>query len=352
MPYVRAWHVALIVVAATALALVGGASKSAAEPLSQCRTDGRLFCVDIEDLDGRSHTVTSPHYMRYIVKIRNTGGSKLTNGRATLTLTDIIGEDDAITDDPEGDPDDVASSAVFRPSPISASACKIGSASNVLTCTVPGLPAGAKGSVTYDPLIFVTSTNADATATKLTADVSFKEKGSDNQPSDPNVDSLSAFNPTTYEDNEDEDVSWAFPTAAITLATSTSDEQHSSFPLPTVPAGTPPFTASLIETDVEDVLPADNPCETTCFGQIVKTFAGGVTPFELLVTWNFVPSGFTENGGVVYHQPDPPGDLEVITESCDVALPCRDIEIDHLPGGNVIVTIHIRSAGNGSVGIG
>ena len=51
--------------------------------------------------------------------------------------------------------------------------------------TVLNFPANCNPQV-YDPLIFRTSTTATAAATRLTAVAQFKEKGSDDQPNDPN----------------------------------------------------------------------------------------------------------------------------------------------------------------------
>ncbi len=321
----RVWLLLALVVTGVSVSLLGGASTGGAA--NKCSA-GRPFCVTITDLDRRSLSTTSPHYMKYSVTIsRNGGTSNLTNGAMTLTLEDIIGG----TIDSEngtvigGTPQ--ASTAVFQPSPASTSACKLGSASNILTCTVPNLPAGSQPH-TYDPLIFKTSTTATANGTRLTADVRFKEKGSDAQPNDPNEDTVSVAETTTYEPDPDLDVSWAYPNAAINLRTSTADNQYSTFPL-SIPSTTMPFTASLQETPVTPSAFCPN-----CKGEIVSTVGGGIfsadKPANVTIVWNFKPSGFTENGGTAYHKPDV-GEIEVFTRKCSFAqnatsptiLPCR-----------------------------
>jgi len=330
--------------------LVGGAAQSAASTTALC-SQGRPFCVAITDGDAPDgkvslSTATSPHYTKYEVTISRRldppSTSKLTNGKATLTLTDLVGTP-------------VPSTAVYQ-SAASDPRCVAGSgsSSNVLTCSVPNLPAGA-APVIYKPLIFKTPSTA-ATSTTMKAVVTFKEKGSDSQPTDPQEDKVEVSETTTYEALGDLDVSWAFPTAVITLATSSQDVQFSRFPL-TIPPAHGSFTASLEESD--DISGSFCP---TCFGQIVTTQGGGIfsatNPTELVITQNFLQGGKTKNNIAVSHDPDV-GDNEVITASCNVAagqvpastaLPCRDVTIDHLPGGEVIVTIRVFSAGNGKWG--
>lgn len=333
------------------VALVGGAAQSAASTTGACST-GRPFCVAITDGDGADgkvslSTATSPHFMKYEVTISRrldpASTSKLTNGKATLTLTDFVGTSvpsTAVYQGAASDPRCVAGS---------------GSTSHVLTCSVPNLPASGQP-VVYKPLIFKTPSTA-ATSTTMKAEVSFKEKGSDNQPTDPQQDKLEVPETTTYEDQGDLDASWAFPGAVITLATSSQeDEQFSRFPL-TVPAGTPPFNAIVQE---DSVIGSFCP---TCHGEIVTTDGGEINfsatnPAELLITWNFVPSRFTENNAVVKHLLDDNVTEESIDGPCTFepgedapeSLPCRDVKIDHLPGGNVIVTIHVFSDRNGKWG--
>jgi hypothetical protein len=353
----------MVLAAATAVVLTGGAARSSASTTSAC-SDGRPFCVTVEDLDQRSLSTVSAHYMFYKVTITRKadgGRSNLTNGTLTLTLTDIIGVDDTLPGRPTDDPNDVPSTAVFQPSPVSTSKCSVGSSSNVLTCTVSNFPAGADPQ-SYEPLIFKTSTTANAASTKLAASARFKEKGNDNQPSDPNQDTLAVAEYTTYEPDPNLDVSWAYPNASIVLQTSTVDtpanDQYSTFPL-VIPSAHAPFTASLQETPVT---PGVGFCGN-CKGEVAQTFGGGIfsasKPAHVTLVWDFKPSGFTENGGTAYHQPDS-GPTEVITTKCTFApnattpsvLPCRTITIQNLGRGKVKVTTDIWSNDNGGWGVG
>ena len=351
----RAWVFIALVVAGASVAILGGASTVGAASLC---SSGRPFCVTVTDLDGRSVSTTSPHYMKYTVAIsRNGGTSNLTNGTLTLTLTDIIGVDDTLLPRPAGDPDDKPSTAVYQPNPVSTAKCSVGSASNVLTCTVQNFPAGS-GPQVYDPLIFTTSTTATAVATKLTAVATFKEKGNDGQQNDPNQDTVTVPETTTYEANIDEDVSWAYPNASINLQTSTTDNQYTKFPLAVPSTLANPFTATLNEAAVTGTGFCAN-----CKGEIASTVGGGIfsasKPAHVTIVWDFKPSGFTENGGTAYHQPDS-GPVEVIVQKCSFApnattpssLPCRTINIANLGGGKVQVTTDIWSAGNGGWGVG
>ena len=138
-------------------------------------------------------------------------------------------------------------------------------------------------------MIFKTSITGTAQGTRLTAEVRFKEKGSDNQPSDPNEDTVSVGETTTYEPDPDLDVSWAYPNAAINLQTSMADNQYSTFPL-LIPSTTLPFTASLQETPVT----ATGFC-ATCKGEVASVVGGGIfsasQPAHVTIVWNFKPSG-------------------------------------------------------------
>jgi hypothetical protein len=359
--HARVWVLGMLVTAALAVALAGGAAQSAAGTTEAC-SDGRPFCVAITDLDGRSLSTAGSHYMKYSVSIRRNGGtSNLTNGTLTLTLEDIIGGTISNGTVVGGTPR--ASTAVFLASPTSTSACTIGSASNVLTCTVPNFPAGS-APLTYDPLIFKTSITGSAKGTRMTAVARFKEKASDGQPNDPNQDTVTVSETTTYEPDDDLDVSWAFPSAAITLATSaTADDQHSSFPF-SVPGATPSFTAFVQETPV-GLAGANNPCTTTCYVEVVETntacngaaLFSAPNPVHVTITWDFLPSGKTKNNIVVYHKLDA-GSTEPISASCTFGtggvptnLPCRTVDIKR-GGGQVTVTIDVFSASNGRWGVG
>ena len=73
-----------------AVALFGGATSGVASTTEAC-SSGRPFCVSITDTDGVSPSTGGTRYRSYALTIRNTGTSRLTNGRVKLTLTDVVG---------------------------------------------------------------------------------------------------------------------------------------------------------------------------------------------------------------------------------------------------------------------
>ena len=320
-------------------ALLGGGANGGASTTEKC-SSGRPFCVAITDTDGVSLSTDGTRYLSYAITVTNTGTSRLTNGRATLTLTDVVGG--------AAQP----STAVFQPGD-STGQCSFTAAGNVLTWAIPNIGGGK--SITCDPLVFATSTTAGATATKLDADVQFKEKGSDNQPTDPQQDRLLVTESTSYEGSGDIDASFARAGKITSLGTDAGDNQSSRFAVP-VPANANPFVASISESGV-----AGSFCPA-CLGEIVSSVGGGVfstsNPIQLLTTWNFLPQGKNESNITVNHVRDD-GTLEVITASCGGAIgqlppagkrPCRTVEIDHLPGGADTVQIYVVSNANGQWG--
>lgn len=351
----RSLYVVVLVALGAAL-LLGAAERGAADTVGPVCAD-RPFCVALDDQDHQSRSLDGPHYMKYelVISRKADGGtSNLTNGRATLTLTDVLPTEE------------LSSNAVFQEA-ASDARCDAGSgdSSHVVTCAVPNLPAGS-GPIEYKPLIF-TTTSRDGATTRAVAVVSFKEKGSDNQPSDPNTDSVTVTNTTEYEPFDDVDSSWAFPSASLALQTSsTADEQHSWFPVVLPANAAASFTAAVSETPVGDVPAANNPCgANACYGEIVTTDTEGnsstlfsaTTPANVVITWDFLPSGKTRNNIVVYHRLDSGLDEDPITESCVRSgstitnLPCRDVDIQR-GRGLVTVTISVYSASNGSWGVG
>ena len=325
--------------ATIAVALLTGAANSVASTTESC-SSGRPFCVAVSDTDGVSPSLGATRYLSYTITIRNTGTSRLTNGRATLTLRDVV----------NGAPQ--PSTAVFQPGD-STGQCLLSAVGNVLTWTIPNL-AGGK-SIACDPLVFSTSTTAGATATTLDADIQFKEKGSDNQPTDPQQDRLLVSESTSYEGSGDIDASFARAGKTTELGTNAADNQSTRFALP-VPANATPFVGSLSESGA-----AGSFCPT-CLGEIVTTVGGGIfstsNPIELLTTWNFLPSGKNESNIGVRHVRDD-GTLEIITASCGGSIgqlppaakrPCRTVDIDRGPGGTVTVRIYVVSNANGQWG--
>jgi hypothetical protein len=322
-----------------AVGLLGGAASDWANASREC-SGGRAFCVTVTDADGISLSTGETRYMSYALTIENTDTARLTNGRAVLTLLDVVGGSEQ------------PSTAVFQQAD-SAGNCSFDVNGNVLEWTIPNIGGGK--SITCDPLVFSTSTTAGATATKLVADVQFKEKGSDNQPTDPQQDRVVVSESTTYETSGDIDASFARAGKTTNLGTDPADDQSTKFAVP-VPASATPFVASVSES-----APAGSFCPG-CLGEIVKTVGGGIfsssNPIQLLTTWNFLPDKKNESNIGVTHVRDD-GTVETITAKCGGAIgelpppgkrPCRTVEIDHGPQGTVTVQIYVVSNGNGEWG--
>ncbi len=269
------------------LGLVGGATRSFASSIEAC-AGGRPLCGAITDTDFVSKsTATNGRFMNYSVVVRNSGTtSQLTNITVTATLNDVPGDGSV-----------VPSSAVFVPSQ-STSQCQQTS-TNVLTCIAPNLGPGQ--SVTYEPLVFRTSTGG------------------------------------------------------LSLNTAPSTIQSSVFPL-AVPTAASAFVATLEE------LPTAGSFCPGCFGQIVRAFGGGIfsaaNPFEVLMTTNLAvaPRGTTEATLTVRHLRD--GGVIVETQNtCSGAfgttppaseLPCRRVMIDRFAG---LIRTDFFDFVNGDVGI-
>lgn len=291
------------------LAMVGGADRIAAatsEP--HCTTpdpSGRLFCVTVEDRDGVSPTgvqgsgqsqVEVTAYQFYRFAIDNKGGSTLTNGTATVVLTDHFFE---------GDP--ANSKAVFVPSG-SASFCSLTKTNpNTVTCSLANIPAGT----TTLPFVVAYRTS-DAPGVKeshAAVTVAFKEgakKGA-------NPATLPFLEITSLEPNPDESVAWSPPGQNVSLATSpTFDSQFSVLQYKN-PADNEPFVATLTESD-------DFVCEETvdCFGELVTTDLPDPAAFSesnlfhlrITISADVAPGGNIDNY-VISHQFDN-GGFEVL----------------------------------------
>ena len=323
------------------LGLVGGATRSFASSIEAC-AGGRPLCGAITDTDFVSKsTPTNGRFMNYSVVVRNSGTtSQLTNVTVTATLNDVL--DDGTV---------VPSSAVFVASQ-STSQCQQTS-TNVLSCVAPNLGRGQ--SVTYEPLVFRTSTGATVAASRLTLVSHAKETVNDHPRSDPQQDTAITVNDTTYESSDDRSASYAYPGSGLSLNTAPSTIQSSVFPL-AVPTAASAFVATLEE------LPTAGSFCPGCFGQIVRAFGGGIfsaaNPFEVLMTTTLAvaPRGTTEATLTVRHLRD--GGVIVETQNtCSGAfgttppaseLPCRRVMIDRFAG---LIRTDFFDFVNGDVGI-
>jgi len=350
-------RVLLLAAAAAVVLLAGATSGFAGDNAEKCFEGGKAVCIKIDDTDAVSpSTATSSHYMKNAVTIRNNTGSALTNLKITLTLTDRF--DNLVPPTKPSTADYVETDA--NGNRVSAAACAETAASNVLTCTAPNL--GAEGTatdrVTLQPLVFRTSNAADVLATTMKVDVAVKEGGKEQpSPRDPTNEEFSWSEETSLEGETDAQRSWVFPGASVTLQT-TKSGQYSTFPI-TVPPG---LNVALV-AKLEEGTPSSTFC-AACFGQEIDTTATGIfsaskiVELQSVVPLTIVPSGTSEKGLTVRHQPDSglPEDIKarctgaIVTGSipADSELPCARVVINKKAG---TLTVQVFSKrGNGQWG--
>jgi hypothetical protein len=312
-----------------AVVLIGGADRIAASTTTHCSTpdpQGRLFCVTVEDLDGVSPSgvvgsgrleanVTA--YQFYKFSIENKGGSTLTNGSATVILTDRFSV---------GSP--ANSKAVFVPSG-SASFCSLTKTNpNTVTCSLANIPAGPA------PLSFTvgyrTSDAPGVKETEASVTVGFKEGAK------------KGANPATFpfaeitglEPDGDQSVAWSPPGQDVSLATSPTFDSQFTVLRYKVPAGNNAFVATVTESDGFVCAPT-----VDCFGELVTTDLTDADPtsfsasnlFHLRMTISLdVAPGGSEDSYVVSHQLEG-GSFEVLTTPEDTCSASPPATTDPLP---------------------
>jgi len=332
-------HVVLLAVFAGVLAIalaLGAAERGAADTVGPSCA-GKPLCVTIADSPDPASLspVGSDHYLSESVTISNSGAtSNLVNITVAVTWADV------------------GAATTLAYVPAAGSACTETGA-QTLTCTTPkSLTPGT--SVTY-PLVFRTATTTadpndqEATATNVTVTAAAKEQTKPTK-GGTNTAFVTVSNPTTYEPDAELDVSTAGGGLTTTLATANVGQQFSRLP---VPAGGDLRLFELSETDDFSC-----PAGFNCFGQQVITVATGVSPVNLQTTYTGpLPAGTTENKVDILHVRD---DATEITISADcggalfsgappaLEIPCRRVEITHLPGGIATVEIDTWDTTNGS----
>jgi hypothetical protein len=259
----------LLCVALLTLALVAGAGRSKAgigtPNCSKPDPTGRQFCVTITDQDNvspsgpfgsgkRQVDVTAYQYYEFFVE--NKGGSTLTNGTLSATLTDHV-----VT---QAGASDVPSTALFVPAG-SAPYCKAASTTpNTVSCLLPNMPANS----TLDFfLAYRTSTTANVTATALSGVMGFKEGA--NGPNGANPATINDLAETTVlEPDPESSVAWSPTASNVQMGTSpTFDSQWSTLQYK-VPSGEPSFLADMNE-GVDDL------CPSALAAQLVKKCFSG-----------------------------------------------------------------------------
>jgi hypothetical protein len=325
----------LCLAALLVLALVAGAGRSKASTSSGCvqpAPSGRQFCVTIVDQDGvspsgvvgsgnRQANVTAYQYYKFT--IQNVGGSTLTQGTGSFTLTDHV-----VT---QAGTSDVNSSAVYVPD-ASAPFCSVTSTTpNAVSCTFQNQAAGSDPLVFY--LVYRTSTTANVTRTDLSGSVTFKESTTNGaNPSslpicnDPDPTKCAMSAQTSLEPDPESSVTWSPTNSNVQMGTSpTADTQWSVLQYK-VPPGKASFLANMGEG-------ADNLCPSALAQGLVKKCFPGVekvttvlsaaasgtfsadNPFHLTIN---VDQNVVSGGNIkLIHLPDPPATVpEIISTQC------------------------------------
>jgi hypothetical protein len=335
-----------------AVALIGGADRIAASTSTHCNDPlptGRHFCVTIKDQDNVSPSgtvgsgrqqVNVTAYQFYEFSIENLGGSTLTNGFTTLVLTDHF-----FTGAPAN------SKAVFVASG-SASFCSATKTNpNTVACSLPNIPAGATLTFTVS---YRTSDAAGVKETRAAVEVGFKE-GSTKQGANPATKAFTEI--TDLEPNPDQSVAWSPPGQNVSLGTSPTFDTGFSVLQYKVPANTPPFVATLTESDGFVCAPGES-----CFGELVTTVLPESTAFsssnlfhlKIVVSSDVAPGGNLDSF-VVSHRFDD-GTFEVLTadDHCSAnppastdPLPCFLVAWVKGDGGTKFLVFDIYAFENG-----
>jgi hypothetical protein len=330
------------------LGIVGGASADIGElEVEACA--GKPLCVTITDQVQASISplpldASTNHYTTDSVVVENSGStSKLVNLAVTITWADE-GTDD------NDDPIATTSDFVADFSDQSGETC-VKTAPQTLTCTTPK-SVGPGEEIVYDPLVFRTATDDDASAFTLTVRASAKEQTNPKQKggTDPNDAVVELSNSVTYEGDPDHDVSIAGGGIATTLGTSTADIQFSRLPVPPNASSHKQFF-TLTEGSCSG--------KTTCLGETVTTVTHGQSPVNLLITYTGgLSPGMTTSNIVVIHSYN--GTEDTIDTACSGALysgqppmseiepkGCRRVSFTRLPGGIVKVELDVWAPQNG-----
>ena len=180
---------------AVACVFLGGAGTGAADDVTNpnpCPSldKAKRFCVTVSDTDGLSRSPAlpgDPLYMEYTVTIKSTETSRsLTHAALKATVVDLL----------DGGATTPTAATLVSATTDPPTACGPLTTEGTISCDLGKL---RPGDVWVGRFLMTTSTNAQATATRLTARVSVDERESDNdQPRDPNQEVREAANATLY----------------------------------------------------------------------------------------------------------------------------------------------------------
>jgi hypothetical protein len=340
---------------------LGAAERGAANTVTRCAA--KPLCVDITD-QGQFDTVedeeaslsptdsdgdvTAPHYLSETVTIRNSG--------ATSNMVNITLRVEWV--------DEGASTTTAYVDGFSDVRCDKGTG-NIVTCSTP-LSLRPQDDETY-LLIFRTATDTEATGVTVTARVSAKEQTKPGKVDPKNTAFANAPNFTSYEPDDDLDVSIAgggLETSLQTLPVAAVGQQFSILNVPpTSGAINPRGFYTLSEQDYSGPNAATCPTSLigTCIGQQVTTVAPGLSPVNVQIIYIGPLDGGTKESDIqVLHTPDS-GPAVTISATCSgdlfsgVPTPssqydpngCRRVRISNVPGGLKKVEVDVWHTSNG-----
>jgi hypothetical protein len=264
--------------------------------------------------------------MRYSIHVRNGGTAALTGVGVRIQLAvDVLPTSQPATD--------AAFVSGFVPA-----GCSLVS-SQLVTCSVGNLASGA--SADFGPLVARTPRVAEALSTRSDVTASANESQQDRPSADPQPDTFTVSEFTTYEQNADLSVSFVFAGGTTLLATSPGDGQSTEFAVPV-----PNAFAGLLLTSLEEFSPGEAgyfcPAGISCWGQSITSSAPGIFSSSNLAQTvtaadiGIVPGPVNPRSVAAYHRYDN-GSVAVITARCSTAFdvlppaseaPCLNATID------------------------
>jgi hypothetical protein len=303
----------VVLTAAVAFSLTGGAGSGSGASTDPCPpTSGRQFCLTVTDTDSDPVSASVDGvvaYVHYVIAVDNRGGTTLTNGVVTITLTDRPGTT-------EGD-----SSAEFISVASSPSCVEVSGPKNVVTCTIGNLAAGQSLAPSLQ-LVYKTSTTAGVSSTDASVVGAFKEKGNDAGKNDPNPDTLPVVENTTYETIPDGSDAWAPLGQQVKLGTAADGNTWGTFTFTNKGQGVLTTLDEFAASSPEQLCAEGH----KCFGQVVHTNISTVT-IDGLLAWettfsqDVVTPGVSDRNVVIVHTPELGANPEVISRRCPNAVP-------------------------------
>jgi hypothetical protein len=308
--YVRTLRPVLAVVvlaSAVAFSLAGGAGSGSGATTDPCPpTSGRQFCITVTDTEPVSASVDGVvAYVLYTISVDNVGGTSLTNGVVSTTLTDNVG-----TTPPS------KSSAQFIAGASSSGCAAVSGPTNTAACNIGNLAAGQSLASPLQ-LVYRTSTTTDVDSTDASVVGAFKEKGNDNQKNDPNPDTLPVVETTTYEPCDDCSNAWAPPGQQVKLGTAVDGNTWGTFTFTNKGQGVLTTLDEFAASSPEEFCAEGR----KCFGQVVHTDISTVTvdgllAWETTFSMDVVAPGVSDRNVVIVHTPELGADPEIISRQC------------------------------------